>query len=679
MSNDRLSELLDDIATDLMMVDSPDDPELDQVRENTSELLSSVQVLVGLEEGENDLLKEIIDLLKEAEEILADLSEQPAEDFDFSLDELSQTLEAVEPLLRDYGQGISDSDEQAETEEKKSDTESSYDEEIETASDEPMVTEPDSYDEELFFDFYSEASEHLQEFEEVALRLEQEPSDSEAIDRGFRNMHSIKGMAGFLNLRQVNRLSHAMENILDLFREGYPLQSQSIDVLLSSLDILKQLVNLHHTTVETGEGQSLPLEKIHTATRQLDEELDRVRSFSPSEEPRPEAEEPQVEDVSLKSGQQIRVDLGKIDSLVNNAGELTTAFQRLKKADEMDERDRQQLINQLDRIVTDLQESSLSLRMIPLNKSFGKLRRLVRDLSRDFDKKVEFNISGEETELDRTLVEKIQDPLVHLVRNAIDHGIEKPEVRQEQGKPETGELNVSACHESGNVVVEISDDGAGLDPDDIFETAVERGVVQAGRELEDDQIYQLIFEPGFSTNDEVTDVSGRGVGMDVVKSNLEEINGRVEVDSEPGEGTTFRLQIPLTLSIINGMLIRVGDQRFVLPTLDILESLRPDASQVTTVEKRGQVLKLRDQLIRIVRLHELFDIEPDHRRLDESLVVIASGVHEPVALQVDELLGQQEVVIKSMGEAFAALSAISGAAILADGSIGLILDSTELG
>jgi two-component system chemotaxis sensor kinase CheA len=316
--------------------------------------------------------------------------------------------------------------------------------------------------------------------------------------------------------------------------------------------------------------------------------------------------------------------------------------------------------------------------MVPLKKTFGKTRRQVRDLSKQFGKEVNLVIEGEETELDRTLVDKIQDPLVHLVRNALDHGIEAPETRREKGKDEEGTLTLSAFHESGDVVIEISDDGAGIDPDDVLKRAVEKELVDPNEELTEDEIYMLLFEPGFSTTDEVTDVSGRGVGMDVVRKNVESIRGSIEVDSEIDQGTTFRLKIPLTLSIINGMIMKLDDERFVIPTTNILRSLSPEPEQITTVEGRGDVLNLRGELISLCRLNRLFDMDVEDRPFEESLIVIVKGGGKKVGLQVDDILGQQEVVIKSLGVAFEELRGVSGAAILGDGNVGLILDTQTL-
>ncbi|RLB02181.1 MAG: chemotaxis protein CheA, partial [Deltaproteobacteria bacterium] len=330
-------------------------------------------------------------------------------------------------------------------------------------------------------------------------------------------------------------------------------------------------------------------------------------------------------------------------------------------------------IGQLARITSELQKTAMALRMVPIRQTFQKMIRLVRDLAKKSGKRVQLQMEGEETEIDRNMVEEIYEPLVHMVRNAIDHGIEPPEERRARGKPEEGTVLLRAYHKGGNIVIEISDDGRGLDREKILKRAREQGLVAEGEELSDKEVLHLIFRPGFSTAEEVTDVSGRGVGMDVVKKAVEKLRGRIEVESTPGEGSTFTLRLPLTLAIIDGMVLRVGDERCILPTLSIQEALKPSKEQCFTVTGKGEMIKVRDELLPLVRLHALFGL-PDGRPPWEALVIVAESEGRKKCLLADEVLGKQEVVIKSLGEAFGAVKGVAGGAIMGDGRVGLILD-----
>ncbi|MFB6345309.1 MAG: chemotaxis protein CheA [bacterium] len=699
MSNsaDELLEKLNNISSEMMMIDNPESDEIETVIDGLDDLHSKFEALQSIEDSEQ--IQEILSLLESLLDHFESLPNEDADtDFEDQIADFRETFQSLESLVREYGRSVDEGGSPARDDESDAETVEQAPDEDETtdsgedsdssggdSGDEKLTTDPSSYDEELFYDFFSEATEHLETFEDVLLTLEG-GRDEQALNEGFRGMHSIKGAAGFLDLRWVNNLAHAMEDLLGLYRDdGYRIEEDHIDLLFDSLDSLKKLINTHHESI--GEDTELELDY-----DQFHGEIDRVRdvieeieesgeTVDVSEEPSEPETEPE-EDVELRETESIRIDTSKIDTIVNRAGELVTTFNQLKRqSEELDggqSREQRQMYNQMDRIVSDLQEEALSLRMIPLKKTFSKTRRMVRDLSNEFGKDVDLTIEGEETELDRSLVEKIQDPLVHLVRNALDHGIESPEVRKEKGKDETGSLTISAYHESGDVVIEISDDGAGIDPEVIFEEAVEKDLVDPNEELSEQEIYMLLFEPGFSTTEEVTDVSGRGVGMDVVRKNIESIRGQIEVESEIDEGTTFRMKIPLTLSIINGMIMQLGDQRFVIPTTNILRSLNPDASQITTIEDRGEVLNLRGELISLCRINQLFNLDVEDKPFDESLIVIVQGASGKVGLQIDDILGQQEVVIKSLGIAFEQLRGISGAAILGDGQVGLILDTQTL-
>lgn len=377
----------------------------------------------------------------------------------------------------------------------------------------------------------------------------------------------------------------------------------------------------------------------------------------------------------------VKVDTQKLDNVVDMVGELviTQAMlgQDINRLASQDNKIYGNL-SQLSRITSELQRTSMSLRMVAIRQTFQKMIRLVRDLSKKSGKRVDLQMEGEDTEIDRTMVDEIYDPLVHMVRNAVDHGIEDPETRKAAGKPESGTITLKAYHKGGNIVIEIAEDGKGLDRDRIVKRAVERGLISSGENMSDHEVHNLIFQAGFSTAETITDVSGRGVGMDVVKRSVENLRGKVEVLSEKGKGTSVLMKLPLTLAIIDGVMVRAGDRNFIIPTFSVLESLRPNKSDCKTVSNRGEMIKIRDSLHPLVRLHELFDFEPQNRNPWEGIVVIAESDGEQKCILVDELLGKQEVVIKSLGSHLTNAKGMAGGAILADGRVGLILDMPGL-
>ena len=329
---------------------------------------------------------------------------------------------------------------------------------------------------------------------------------------------------------------------------------------------------------------------------------------------------------------------------------------------------------QLERHMRALQESVMRVRMLPISFVFNRFPRLVRDLGQRLGKKIELKVTGDTTELDKTVLEKIGDPLVHLVRNSIDHGIEMPDVRAAAGKSEQGTISLHAYHKGGNVIVEVSDDGGGLRKDKILAKALERGLVTSDTELSDERILNLIFAPGFSTADVVSDVSGRGVGMDVVRRNINELGGHIQISSTQGQGSTIRIRLPLTLAILDGQLARVGKEVYVVPIVSIVETIQVTRERVNSVGSGGEVFRLRDDYLPIVRLHALFDIEPDHTDLLDGLLMIVEADGKRVGLFVDELMSQQQVVIKSLETNFRQITGLAGATMLGDGRVALILD-----
>lgn len=377
-------------------------------------------------------------------------------------------------------------------------------------------------------------------------------------------------------------------------------------------------------------------------------------------------------------GGSIRVGIDKIDALINMMGELVITQSMLSDIGEKN--DESQLVRlregllQLERNTRELQESVMRIRMLPIGSVFNRFPRLVHDLERKLGKHVKLELQGEHTELDKTVLEKIGDPLVHLVRNAIDHGLEMPAQRQAAGKPETGTLKLNAYHEGGNIVVQISDDGAGLNHAAIVAKAQQRGLIEAGQELGDAEIAELIFQPGFSTAAQATDLSGRGVGMDVVRRNVRDLGGSVGVRSVSGKGSTFTISLPLTLAIIDGLVTAVGDERYIFPLTSIVESLRLTPDMVRRIGNGGEVFRFREAYLPVIRMHEAFRCSGTFCDIQNGIVVVVEEDGRRVGLLVDELLGQQQAVIKSLESHYRRVPGISGATIVGDGSVALIVD-----
>jgi len=380
----------------------------------------------------------------------------------------------------------------------------------------------------------------------------------------------------------------------------------------------------------------------------------------------------------------IRVSIDKVDELINTVGELVITQSMLGQFGEAEDFTPEHIeklrdgLGQLERYTRELQESVMRIRMLPISFVFQRFPRLVHDLSGKLEKKIELRMSGEGTELDKTVMEKIGDPLVHLVRNSIDHGIEMPAMRAASGKSETGVVHLNAYHQGGNIVIEITDDGAGLNREKILNKAIKNGLVSANEQLTNEQIDDLVFSPGLSTADQVSDISGRGVGMDVVRKNIRSLGGTVEVKSSPGKGSTFSIRLPLTLAILDGQLVTVGKETYIVPLVSIVESIQVKQENVNRISGRGEVYKLRDDYIPIVRLYHLFGIKPRSEVLNNGLLVVVEAEGHKIALYVDDLQGQQQVVIKSLETNFKKVEGLSGATILGDGTVALILDISGL-
>lgn len=638
-------------------------------------------------------------------------------------------------------------------------------------------------EDEVLPDFIGEAREHIEASEAALLELENEPENTELINAIFRAFHTIKGVAGYLNLEPMVELAHAAETLMDQLRKGEATCGKvHLDLIFASCDVMSALVGAlegnegpfvaaHRRLVQAlkaeiaGEtpahaervtythvgtvGSETPTNKRRLleiliaegliSEKMRDVLLERQRNMktakligqiaidtglvtqanidaaleiqaregasAPSQpaasrhatekaappapatlQPAPREAKPAAPQAQPAAARKprvastIKVNTGRLDSLVDLVGELVIAQQMVYQDPALETIGSARLtrnLSQVAKITRDMHEAAMSLRMVTLKPTFQKMARLVRDVSVKAGKEVELVLTGEDTELDRNVVEEISDPMVHLIRNAIDHGLETPDVRQANGKNPCGRVELRAFHQGGAIVIEIVDDGAGLSRDRILAKAIEKNVLpkdQDPDEMTDSQVWDLIFQPGFSTAAVVSDISGRGVGMDVVRRNIEKMRGKVEITSKFGHGSVFSLRLPLTLAIIDGMIVRVGSQRYVLPTLSIEQSFRPKADQLHGVMNAAEMVKVREMLLPIHRLRELFDQEDGIVEAEKGILIVLEDNGARCCLMVDEILGQQQVVIKSLGQAGSALRGISGGAILGDGRIALIVD-----
>lgn len=569
----------------------------------------------------------------------------------------------------------------------------------------PPAASPDSEqiaDPALLAEFVAESRDHLENAEAALLDLESNPGNTEGINLIFRAFHTIKGTSGFLALKRINAVAHKAETLLDRVRKGeIVLSGRYADLALESADALKRLVE--QVTAQPGapssesDGIDALLARLDSpddagrapaAQARAEESVCQSSGDRPCEVPPPDSSLKKVPPPGPNASARqtgaaadpeatLRVSMARLDKLIDMVGELVIAQSMVSQDAAVRHADGQGLARKVahsDKITRELQDLTLSMRMVPLKATFQKMARLIRDLARKSGKQVRFVTEGEDTEIDRNMVDAINDPLVHMMRNAADHGVESPDERIRQGKPAEGLIVLRATQAAGKVVIEIQDDGRGIDPDKIMAKAVERGLVEAGRALSQNDIFDLLFAPGFSTAEKVTDVSGRGVGMDVVKRNIEGLRGRIEVASTRGAGSTFTIRLPLTLGIIDGMLLKVGRETYILPTLNIEQALRPDGGAISTVQNQGEMLLLRGQLVPIFRLHRLLQTPGACEEATGALLVVVEHQGQRCALLADALLGQQQVVIKSLGSGLGEIAGVSGAAILGDGRVGLILD-----
>lgn len=647
--------------------------------------------------GACDFAKEALDMVE---------SDYTDESMVAAADDISENLHQAIELAKSEGDN---SEESAQPEEDKG---ISVTEELIDTFPEIEITD------EMRLSFVQEGNELLQNAEQGLLSWGENPEDNESIGDIFRQVHSFKGNCGFFGFAQIEKLSHQMENILDRVKSGSQLAVENpADQLLATLDVLQQGVN----SIADGKGDDIPDLDKHLADLNtlvapllgdfLVEEGVKEEAIAQAVETQKKpvgeilvqqgAASPDQIDSALKKQQQkisqskaeskpaartktpakrqdIRVELGKLDNLINLIGELVIAENMLIHNPDLKGLELENFNKagqHMSKLVRELQEMAMTIRMIPVSGLFRRMIRLVHDISVKAGKKVDLELIGEDTEMDKTVIETITDPLVHLLRNSLDHGLEPPDERIAAGKSEKGTVKLTASHEEGEVWVTIEDNGRGLNKERILSKAVEKGIIEGdGSDLTDKQVCNLIFAPGFSTAAQITDISGRGVGMDVVKKNLEKIKGKIDVTSNPGQGTKIILRIPLTLAIIDGMIVRVGTTTCIVPTLSILEAFRPEMDQITITPDGDELARVRENFFPIIRLHNILDKEPDSRELPNGILIVLEYQENRFCLFIDEILGQQQTVIKGLSNYIGTVPGVSGCTILGDGGVSLILD-----
>lgn len=583
-----------------------------------------------------------------------------------------------------------------------------------SSSDQLMVLDlEDSRD--VLEEFYQEAVEHLDNIEAATLELEEDPTSTDAISSVFRSFHTIKGVAGFLDLTPVRTLAHEVETLLDLVRSSkLKLHAGLISLVLESRDRLQGFIDQVQAGLEQGvqPAEIIPIGDLISRTQiamgveeivqppKADEDP-LIEVEIPSLEPESDAEEAvteEAEEISEemeaakaakktqpkaggKAAATIRMNTEKLDGIIDAVGELVIVESQLRDSvlseGNINSRIERNLA-QLGRITGELQRTGLSLRMVSLKQLFQKMQRLARDLGTKSGKKIVFEVEGEDTEMDRTVVEKMGDPLVHMIRNSLDHGVEGPEERSKVGKSPMGKVTLKAYYKGDSIVLELQDDGRGVNTEKVLKKAIERGLAQEGRKYTKDEIINFLFMAGFSTAEKVSDISGRGVGMDVVRSNVQKLRGRIDMQSEQGVGSVVKISLPLTMAIIDGLLIRVGNERYILPVTSVNMTLKPRPDQLFTVQSRGKVIKHREEIFQLLHLGDFFGVTSDFRDAKDAVIVMIEADGDEFGLIVDEILHKQEVVVKNLGGTMTHPVGVSGGAILGDGTIALILDPPGL-
>jgi two-component system chemotaxis sensor kinase CheA len=597
----------------------------------------------------------------------------------------------------------------------------------------------DCEDQELLEGFLAETTELLEKLDDDLVALEKSSDDADLLNRIFRSIHTVKGASSFLGFDLLVKVTHKTEDVLNRLRKGeLYVTPEFMDIILEATDLVKVLVSdikageIQEREIDGTIAKLLPLlsetppaqavaassepvaETVATVAPDVAPDNDHVVSSTeevapltpPKQEVTPAAPQKAAGDMvakkvtpppkpvegkgeDLSDNTTVRVDVKRLDDLMNQVGELVLERNRMIQINQdlqQGESDRLdfneefgKLTKRMSFVTSELQMQVLKMRMLPVDKVFKKFPRIVRSMARDLGKEVDLQIFGEETELDRSVVDEIGDPLIHLIRNAMDHGLETPEERTIAGKTRVGTLVLAAVHEGNQIIISIKDDGRGIDTDRVGRKAVEKGLVSEEQltAMSQRELFDLIFLPGFSTKDKASDLSGRGVGMDVVKTNIKKLNGLIEIKSEKGKGSEFILRLPLTLAIIQSLLVDVEGEVYSIPLSSVLESLRVDQRQFHLIGNR-EILKLRDMVLPLIRLESIFGVEKRNEQDNFCYVVVVGTAEKRMGLVVSRLVGQQEVAIKSLGKYLANIPGIAGSTILGDGRVALIIDPVGL-
>ena len=530
--------------------------------------------------------------------------------------------------------------------------------------------------------FIVETREIFEKFGQDLITLEQGATDPDLLNAIFRAVHTVKGTSSFLGLEQMTQLAHSVEDVLNKLRRGeLQVSSDKMDVMFDAYDVMKELL----AQIESRNIRRIDMDPILARLRALSQAaqvpLEAGQELLPPKVAEANAQKP--------ADTTIRVDVMRLDSLMNLVGELVLGRNRLMQiAHQLSQENEGTPFSRaltetsfrIDFITTELQMSVMKTRMVPIAKVFNKLPRLVRDLRKETGKDLELIVAGEETELDRSIIEELNDPLVHLLRNAGDHGIEAPADRRAAGKPERGTITVRAEHEGNHIVISVGDDGRGMDPEKLKAKAIEKGTLTEAHasEMSSADAFNLIFAPGFSTAARVTNVSGRGVGMDVVRTNISKLKGTIEIESEPGIGSKVIVKVPLTLAIIQALLVEVAHEVFSIPIEAVLEVVRIEPKDINTVGGR-EVFRLRNGVLPLARLDRVMGMAANGSRQGEWIYIVVVGLaRRRLGIVVDSMLGQKEVVIKSLGGYLGTIPGIAGSTILGDGRVIMILDVGEM-
>lgn len=533
-------------------------------------------------------------------------------------------------------------------------------------------------DPQMAIDFIVEAQEHQQNIDVMLLELEADPRNGGAFEAVYRSLHTIKGMAGFLNLVQCKDLARAAETVLDNHRkQGALLSPSAIDALLDASGVLQGYIQRLQEAVEKNEEIVFEAEVPGLVQRMYAIQVEAQTDAEEVEPARKESGEKRRSRVKVEPT--VRIHAARLDELGDLVGELTVLDSMIQAtaARLRNDKLRGQLL-EIKRVVVRLHDLAGQLRAIPVQGLFEKMRRLARDVARKTEKEINFVLEGGVTEVDKSIVDALSDPMIHLIRNAVDHGLESAEDRVDSGKEATGTIKLNAYQRAGHLVIEVRDDGRGLDTEKIIRKAIEKGLIEPDHSLTKEAANRLIFKSGFSTQANVSDISGRGVGMDVVAKTVEKFSGRIEVDSELGRGTCVSLYFPLTLSVLDGLLVKIRGQRYVVPIRHVMRSIRPEPDCITNVMNQGEVLRSEHEFFPVARVGERLRIEGSKVELEDAFFVLVEAQERKGALVVEEILGQSRVVVRSLGEGIGKVPGIGGAAVMPDGKVGLIFDVGEI-